>query len=173
MYAACSSATTGGLVLASKTSPRRMARPGRILNYKVRLTPAVRAKGVAKTKKGALTSGSGSSTILSLRVMLPTGVRYVKSSVSPPLLTTGAKHRRKVKRTATLDNSGLLLTWEDLRATPAPKGRTFKVTVRVDSYLVSGTALTFAAEVFETVSVGGTGIVACPRAAPNATSMVM
>lgn len=84
----------------------------------------------------------------------------------------GTKGHR-VKRPPVLDNSGLLLMWEDIGSTPAPKGRNFRVTVRVDSYLAPGTELSFAAQLFESVPVGGSGVLACPLPAPNATVTVV
>ena len=125
MFAACS----GGLLLASSTSPRTNVHPGRILKYKVSVRPAAKQKFAAKPPS------TGGPT-LNLRVTLPVGVQYVKSSTFPLLRTTNA-NGSKAKSTPVKD--GRVLTWEDITS----KGRVFKVKVRVDSSLASGTALSF------------------------------
>lgn len=165
LYAVCSAATSGGLTLATATSPRRVVRPGRTVRYKVSLRPAT------KQPKAKATSQAAGGPTLNLRVALPAGVRYMQSTTSPPLLAYSAGGR-KAKRQPVLANDSAVLTWEDIGVTC--KGRDFVVKVRVDSAIASGTPLTFSAQLFESVQVGaGTSAVpACPRSAPNATVTV-
>ncbi len=165
LYAVCSAATSGGLVLSAATKPRRMARPGRTIRYKVSVRPAATKQAKVKGTKAKVPSGSQSAAgpTLNLRVALPAGVRYMRSSTYPPLLTHDARGRKARRQPVQAD--GGLLTWENVG--PMPKGRTFKVRVRVDSVIAPGTLLTFSAELFESVQVGENALPACPQSSPN------
>ena len=94
---------------------------------------------------------------------------YLQSSTFPSLLAYDARGR-KTKRQPVQSNGGARLTWEDIG--PTRKGRDFKVKVRVDSAIASGTPLTFAAQLVESVQVGSQVVPACPRPAPNVTLTV-
>lgn len=79
-------------MLATATSPRRVVRPGRTVVYKLGVRPVTKQKGKASAKA---TSAAGPT--LNLRVVLPPGVRYMKSATSPSLWAYGARGR-KAKR---------------------------------------------------------------------------
>lgn len=163
LYAACSAATSGGLVLAAATSPRRTVRRGRILRYKIRIRSAVKQA----ERKHSAGEGQGAAPILSLRVVLPAGLRYVKSGTSPPIMRYDTQGRKE--KLWPVEADGGLLTWENIGAT----GRDFMVKARVDSTAVPGTLLTFSAQLFELVPVGSSDTPACPQSARNVTMTVI
>ncbi len=170
LYRVCSAATSGGLDLVAVTQPRRVVRPGRTLRYKVRVRPAKTMKKAKRKESGA--GGQATGPVLNLRLVLPPGVRYLKSITSPPLLASDAPGR-KVRRQPVQAADGML-TWEDIGSPTTHKGWVFKIKARVDITAASGTLLAFSAQLFESVSVGGEGSVvpACPRSAPNVTLTV-
>lgn len=131
-----------------------MVRAGRIVTYKISVRPAA--------KKPA------DEPILNVRIALPAGVAYVDSKASPGLYTRDPSGK-KVKRQPVQSDGGMVLTWEDFGS--ARKGRKFLVKVRVDSGIASGTPLTFTAELFEFVAVGGS--VTCSLSAPDVTLTVV
>ena len=171
LYRVCSAATSGGLALASAPQLRRVVRPGRTVQYKVRVRSTTKTKKQAKPK-GSGTGGQAAGPTLNLRIVLPLGARYVKSTTFPPLLVSDTQGR-KMKRQPVQEADGLL-TWEDIGSPTTHKGRVFKVKVRVDKTAESGTLLSFSAQLFESIPVGGGGNVvpACPRSAPNVTLTV-
>lgn len=164
MYAACSTATSGGLVLTTATSPRRTVRPGRIIRYRVRVRSAVKK---ARQRKHSAAGGQGAGPTLNLRVALPARVRYIQSSTFPALMTYNSRGRKSKLQPVQAD--GGLLTWEDI----GPTRRDFKVKVIVDSTVAPGTLLPFSAQVFEVVPVGDSVAPTCPRLAPNVTVAVI
>lgn len=166
----CSAATSGGLALVAATQPRRVVRPGRTVQYKVRVRPTKMMKKAKRKESGA--GGQAAGPVLNLRLVLPPGARYLTSITSPPLLASDAPGR-KVRRQPVQAANGML-TWEDIGLPTTYKGRVFKVKARIDIMAASGTLLTFSAQLFESVPVGGGGSVvpACPRSAPNVTLTV-
>lgn len=163
LYAVCSAATRGSLVLATATSPRRVARAGCTVVYKVNVC-RTKAKELGKTKA----VGAAGPT-LNLHVVLPTGVRYMKSSTTPLLRTHDAQGRKIKPQSVQAD--GRVLTWEDIGL----NRRTVKVKVRVEPTVAPGTILTFSAQLFESVTVGAGSnpVPACPESAPDATVTVV
>lgn len=148
------------------TRPRRVVRPGRTVAYKVSIRPVTKQKGKAKAK-----ANGAAGPNLNLRVVLPIGVRYMKSGTRPSFLTYYDAQGRKARRQPVQSNDSMVLTWENIGATH----RTFKVKARVDSAFASGTQLTFSAQLFESVTVGAGSIPvpACPQPAPNVTVTVV
>lgn len=158
LYAVCSAETSGGLELGATAKPMRRVRAGNILRYTVTIRSAAKQ---AKTK----TKAAGPT--LNLRVALPAGVHYVRSSTRPWLLMRSSWGGQREIEPVLTDN-GALLTWEDIGAT-----RKIKVKVHVGSNIAAGTPLTFSAQLYESVQVGSNVAPACAQSAPNVTVMVI
>jgi hypothetical protein len=95
-------------------------------------------KTMKKTKrKESGTGGQAAGPALNLRMVLPPGARYIKSTTSPPLLASDAQGR-KVRRQPVQAADGML-TWEDIGSPTTHKGREFKVKARIDITAASGT----------------------------------
>jgi hypothetical protein len=173
MFAACSPATRGGLMLAVKTHPKRVVKPGRIVRYKLKVYPATtKNKTGGETAVKPKASNTSSASTLNLRVVLPTGVTYIKSKTSRPSYSPEGSGRKVTKLRPIVEEDGLQLTWEDIGATLL-KACKFKVKVRVDPDAARGTVLPFSAYLFESVAVGSNALPACPQPFPNVTVTVV
>lgn len=169
LYAACSVATTGALTMRTRATPQHGVKRGKLARYTVKLT-----RTATKGKTSAATTGSAPT--MGLRIYLPAGVRYTRSSVFKLPRVNGMYPNITGPVQPPVDLDARTLTWSHIGMSASglggPVSRKVKVSVRVDNTVPVGSVLQFMAELFEEVRVGNVGLPACRRTS-NATVKVI
>ena len=135
VYAVCL-ATGQGLSIAAKTS-MSLVRAGKHVKYKVKV----------QNTRGYKTNQAATGLTLALLLPPRTHVGVGKAKVLPTLVRSDPKNTKtKVRPTIDGDN---VVRWSNFTLNPR-RGRTFVVTVRVRPGVGPGTALPFAAAIYQT-----------------------